>query len=91
MEKMILLWCTSQTNKVQLPRGNLSPRCAYVLHQGDHAPKTINEVIKLNVNKVISPLMKKLNSFLASERKLEKATPKRLPIKNSTGSKGFFF
>ena len=49
--------------------GNMYPRWTNTLEQIDSAPKMVEELIMLKINKVVSSMMKKLDDFLACQRK----------------------
>ena len=48
------------------PGGHLTPKCTHTLEQIDGAPKTMEELIKLRVDKTISPIVKKLDNSWAA-------------------------
>jgi len=44
--------------------------------------QTLEELIKVNIDEVMSPMMRKFDDLLALQRKSRKAAPKRLSIKD---------
>jgi len=65
------------------PRGHLSLTCTHALEQGADVPKTVDELIVVRINEVVSTMLEKFDVVLASQRKTEKAVPRRLYMKDS--------
>ena len=65
------------------PRGHLSLTCTHALEQGADVPKIVDELIVVRINEVVSPMLEKFDVVLASQRKTEKAVPRRLYMKDS--------
>jgi len=64
MEKKDFVVALNQ-EAIVFPIEHLCPRCAHDLEQTDSAPKMVEHLIKLSVDEAKSPIMKKLDEFLA--------------------------
>ena len=76
--KRTSLWKMLQIRGIQLPIENICLPDARKLWNKYSAPKTAKALIKLRLDEAMSPWMKKLEEFLAYQRKLKKVALKRL-------------
>ncbi|KAJ8426393.1 hypothetical protein Cgig2_010936 [Carnegiea gigantea] len=76
----------SNYEETTLSRRHLFPRCTHALEPIDGAPKIIEGLIKLRVDEAISPVMKKLDKFLACQRMTNKVAYRRLFVKGRFGT-----